>query len=49
MPKKFRNVNLIFKSLVHGGSAQAFHEKCDNKGPTIVIILVYIDLFNIIY
>ena len=33
--KSFR---LLYKGSVHGFSAEEFHKKCDNMGPTISII-----------
>ncbi|GBB93251.1 hypothetical protein RclHR1_02140004 [Rhizophagus clarus] len=32
--------NLIYRASSDGNTADAFHEKCDNKGPTIVIAKV---------
>ena len=34
--KKF-TFNLIFKGNVDGDEAKKFHEKCDNKGPTVTV------------
>ncbi|CAG8670212.1 12378_t:CDS:2 [Dentiscutata heterogama] len=36
--KEFRyKFNLLFRSSIHGLTSQIFHQKCDNKGATIVI------------
>jgi len=37
IPYKF---NLIFRASKDGYTAAAFHEKCDNKGATIVIVKI---------
>ncbi len=30
--------NLIYRTSEHGYTAQSFHEYCDNKGPTLIVI-----------
>ena len=43
IPKPNNNNNITFKLLYRGSrdgfSAGSFHEKCDNKGPTVTIVL----------
>jgi len=33
-----RNFELIFSLTKDGGTAQAFHDKCDNQGPTVTVV-----------
>ena len=35
--KKIKNVELLYRGTRDGDSAKDFHEKCDNKGPTLTI------------
>lgn len=32
------NVELLYRASEHGFTYSAFHDKCDNKGPTISLI-----------
>ena len=36
--KKNIQFELIFKMSIHGYNCEDFHKKCDNKGPTLIII-----------
>ncbi|KAL1251380.1 hypothetical protein QQF64_019176 [Cirrhinus molitorella] len=31
-------LNLLYKASVHGYRASAFHRRCDNKGPTLLVV-----------
>jgi len=35
--KKFKSIELIYSGTKDGDSAKNFHEKCDNKGPTLTL------------
>ena len=37
LPKKYK-INLIYRGSEDGFTAAVFHEKCDHKGPTLIII-----------
>ncbi|KAL0160358.1 hypothetical protein M9458_044083, partial [Cirrhinus mrigala] len=30
-------LSLLYKASVHGYQASAFHERCDNQGPTLLV------------
>jgi hypothetical protein len=38
--KKNLNFKLLYKASIDGDSILKFHEKCDNKGPTLIIIKI---------
>ncbi|KAL0201085.1 hypothetical protein M9458_004272, partial [Cirrhinus mrigala] len=31
------NLSLLFKASVHGYNTSAFHQKCNNQGPTVIV------------
>lgn len=35
---KIRAINLLYKGSRDGFTADAFHEKCNNKGPTLMFV-----------
>ena len=35
--KKIKNVELLYRGTRDGDLAKNFHEKCDNKGPTLTL------------
>ena len=39
-PNKKIKFNLLYKASIDGDSIIKFHEKCDNKGPTLIIIKI---------
>ena len=37
LSKKIKNTTLLYRATRDGDSAKNFHEKCDNKGPTLTL------------
>ena len=35
--KKFKSIELIYRGTRDGDSAKIFHQKCDNRGPTLIL------------
>lgn len=38
MPEKMKGMELLFRASRDGGLADDFHARCDDKGPTLVLI-----------
>jgi len=38
MPEKMKGMELLFRASRDGGLAEEFHARCDDKGPTLVLI-----------
>ena len=41
MFQTLRSGQLIYRLTDHGQSPEVFHEKCDNQGPTVLLIHTY--------
>lgn len=38
MRDQIKEVKLLFRASEHGQTPKDFHDRCDNKGPTVTII-----------